>query len=413
MRKIVFSLTLFLSFSLYSQIKKKVLFIGNSYTYVNNLPQLLADLALSKQDTVVFDQSVFGGFTFANHCSTAQTWQKIRSNNWDVVILQAQSQEPSFSPAQVMSDTYPYAKQLNDSIKAVNACTEVMFYMTWGRKNGDASNCVNYPPVCTYAGMQARLRESYLMFKDSCKATCAPIGVAWKKHVNLYPTVDLYSTDESHPSIQGSYLAACVLYTSIFKKNCSGASFLGGLTSTEASNIQSISGSTVLDSLSVWNIGSTKPKPSFTYTQIASNTYQFNNTSSNATSYNWSFGSTSINPIYTFTSNPPYQIKLKAYNLCGSDSVNQVIIPAFLRDQALENWCEIVNPCVDHQLQLKLNNSHVKKLSIYDLNGKLMCVFNEINSKQMYQLNENLKGMYMLKLIEEQGRSQSVKLLID
>ena len=396
----------------FSQQKKKVLFIGNSYTYANNLPQLLADLALSKQDTVVFDQSVFGGFTFANHCSTAQTWQKIHSNNWDVVILQAQSQEPSFSPAQVMTATYPYAKQLNDSIKAANACTEVMFYMTWGRKNGDASNCVNYPPVCTYAGMQARLRESYLMFSDSCNATCAPIGVAWKKHVNAFPSVDLYSPDESHPSVQGSYLTACVLYSSIFKKNCSGATFLGGLTSTEASNIQSISGSTVLDSLSVWNIGSTKPKPGFTYSQISSNTFQFNNTSSNATSFNWSFGSTSVNPIYTFTSNPPYQITLKAFNACGSDSVNQAIVPAFLRDHVIDSWCEVVNPCVDHQLQLKLYNTSVQQLEIYDLNGKLIDTVKELNAKHVYPLNENLHGLYILKLIDEEGRYRSYKLLI-
>lgn len=327
-------LCLCIPFFVVSQQKKKVLFIGNSYTYVNNLPQLLADLALSKQDTVVFDQSVFGGFTFGNHCNTPQTWQKIRSNSWDVVILQAQSQEPSFSPSQVLANTYPYAKQLNDSVKAANPCSEVMFYMTWGRKNGDASNCASYPPVCSYLGMQARLRESYMMFKDSCRATCAPVGVAWKKHVSLYPSVDLYQPDESHPSMHGSYLAACVFYSSIFKKSCVGASYPSPITSGEASNIQSIAAPTVLDSTWVWNLGSHKPKADFAYTYLGNNTYQFTNASMNSNTYNWSFGSTLQSPVHQFTVNPPHTIKLKANNACTTDSVVKTIVASGIHEGA-------------------------------------------------------------------------------
>ncbi len=323
-------LFLFLPCFIFSQQKKKVLFIGNSYTYVNNLPQLLADVALSKQDTVVFDQSVFGGFTFNNHCNTAQTWQKIKSNTWDVVVLQAQSQEPSFSPTQVLSSTYPYAKQLNDSIKAANPCSEVMFYMTWGRKNGDASNCGSYPPVCSYTGMQARLRESYMMFKDSFMATCAPVGVTWKKHVALYPSVDLYQPDESHPSMHGSYLAACVFYSSIFKKSSAGASYPSPVTVAEASNIQTLSSTTVLDSVAVWNLGSHKPTAEFTYTYLGNNSYQFTNVSQNSTAYNWSFGSSLTNPVHQFTVNPPYTVKLKAMNTCKADSSIKTIVPSGL-----------------------------------------------------------------------------------
>ncbi|MBL0050314.1 MAG: hypothetical protein IPP29_01710 [Bacteroidetes bacterium] len=64
-------------------------------------------------------------------------------------------------------------------IKANNACTKTIFYMTWGRKYGDGSNCASYPPVCTYAGMQQRLKESYLLFSDTCKAVAAPVGIAF------------------------------------------------------------------------------------------------------------------------------------------------------------------------------------------------------------------------------------------
>ena len=87
---------------------------------------------------------------------------KINQQQWDYVVLQAQSQELSFSPFQVASDSYPYAEILVDSIFANSSCTEPLFFMTWGRKYGDQSNCQFYPPVCTYLGMQQRLRESYL-----------------------------------------------------------------------------------------------------------------------------------------------------------------------------------------------------------------------------------------------------------
>ena len=112
------SIQLFLSLlciSAYSQTKS-VLFIGNSYTGVNNLPVMTKDLALSLQDTLIIDSNTPGGTTFNSHTSNSTSLAKIAQGNWDYVILQAQSQEPSFPPAQVASQTYPYAAILVDSI---------------------------------------------------------------------------------------------------------------------------------------------------------------------------------------------------------------------------------------------------------------------------------------------------------
>ena len=127
--------------------KISVLFIGNSYTAVNNLPQLVKDIALANNDTLIFDSNTPGGYTFNQHFNDINTKSKINSTAWDYVVVQAQSQEPSFSPSQVMQQTYPYAKKLDSLIKLNNLCTTTIFYETWGRKFGDASNCGNYPPV--------------------------------------------------------------------------------------------------------------------------------------------------------------------------------------------------------------------------------------------------------------------------
>ena len=141
-----------------AQSNKKIqaLFLGNSYTYVNNLPQLIKDIALANGDTLFFDTNCPGGYTFQNHSLDATSIGKINSQLWDCVVLQAQSQEPAFSPWQVSSQTLPYAIKLDSIIKNKNVCTQTIFFETWGRKNGNASNCPSYPPICTYNGMQNR-----------------------------------------------------------------------------------------------------------------------------------------------------------------------------------------------------------------------------------------------------------------
>ena len=95
-------LTLFLTLVLFAASAQvtKVLFIGNSYTDVNNLPSLVQNVALANGDTLIVDAYVPGGYTFQGHSTDANCIAKIYSQQWDFVILQEQSQRPSFSPGQ-------------------------------------------------------------------------------------------------------------------------------------------------------------------------------------------------------------------------------------------------------------------------------------------------------------------------
>ena len=99
-----------------AQSVKRVLFLGNSYTYVNNLPQLFADVAHSAGDSVIFDSNAIGGYTLQNHSTDATSLAKIMAGGWNMVVLQEQSQMPSFPIAQVQSSVYPYARQLDSLI---------------------------------------------------------------------------------------------------------------------------------------------------------------------------------------------------------------------------------------------------------------------------------------------------------
>jgi len=250
-----FSTVLFLSclcifgYESKAQLSYKVLFLGNSYTYVNNLPQLVHDVALSAGDTLVFDSYAPGGYQFVNHFADSTSHQKIRTGGWDYVILQGQSQEPVLDA----SDFTNGGNALFNLVKQYNPCAVIMPYMTWGRKNGDALNCASFPVMCTYEGMDTSIRNAYLSLTAYLNGEVAPVSVVWNYTRQNYPTIDLYQPDESHPSAAGSYAAACCFYTSIFKKDPALINFDFGLNASDASILRNAAKTQVFDSLQRWD----------------------------------------------------------------------------------------------------------------------------------------------------------------
>ena len=141
MQKIV-SLLIFLGLiiSSYAQTKK-VLFIGNSYTGVNNLPNLISSVANSAGKTLIYDSHTPGGTQLATHATSTTVEAKIALQNWNFVVIQGQSQEMSWALEGEASSRFTSCSILSDKIRANYECSVPMFYMTWGRKNGDANNC--------------------------------------------------------------------------------------------------------------------------------------------------------------------------------------------------------------------------------------------------------------------------------
>jgi hypothetical protein len=374
-----FFLLLILPLLSFGQLKKEVLFIGNSYTYYNNLPDLVNEIALSFGDTLVHESSTPGGSNFNAHSTNTQTLNKINQQQWDYVVLQAQSQELSFSPFQVASDSYPYAEILVDSIFANSSCTEPLFFMTWGRKYGDQSNCQFYPPVCTYLGMQQRLRENYLDMSFLHNASCSPVGMAWKKFIEIDSTLNLYSSDNSHPSIYGSYLAACTFYSSIFKKSAVGSTYWpNAIDSASAYILQQIGSSTVLDSLGVWNVFNAD----FGFQQY-NDSISFTNLSSNYESVLWDFGdgitSTDENPTHKYTLNGSYTVILTAITntACIQDTltisitvnINTVIDELKAPNQLLyvtDLLGRKTNPTYNLPLMYRYDDGTVKKMIVIE-----------------------------------------------
>lgn len=330
MKHLLFILSFICCISILAQSqKKRVLFLGNSYTYVNNLPETLANAALSAGDTLLFDSNTPGGYTLEGHSTNATSLSKIAEGGWDFVVLQEQSQRPAMPIAQVEIEVFPYARFLDSIINYYNPCGETIFYMTWGRKNGDASNCPVWPPVCTYLGMDSLLNLRYRMMADSNHAILSPVGAVWRYLRQYHPSIDLYQNDGSHPSVAGTYAAACSFYSAIFRNDPIKITYNPSLPANEAAEIRNAARLIVYNNLNLWHIGEYDPKSAFNYS--ITNGYQLNctNLSINASEFYWDFGdgniSTAINPIHIYTLPGVYNVKLKATRCQMSDSTYQTI----------------------------------------------------------------------------------------
>lgn len=269
---LILAITLTLSQSVLCQnIQKKVLFLGNSYTSRNDLPFIISNIANSRGDVLLFDSHAPSSHTLLLHTRDATTLSKIASGNWDFVVLQEQSQRPALALSEVETRFFPPIKSLDSLINLSSPVGETLLYMTWGRKTGDSENCGAYPPVCTYEGMDNLLRQRYIVAAENNKAAISPVGALWRHIRKQYPNIELYNTDESHPSLAGSYAAALCFYACIFKKNPVLVNYNHGLTATEANNIKVAVKTVVLDSLQKWQLGTYDPKTDLMITSIVEN----------------------------------------------------------------------------------------------------------------------------------------------
>jgi len=404
MRQIILLFILLISVFGYSQDIKNILFIGNSYTASNNLPSIVDVLAKSAGDEITFETSTGGGQTLQNHSNSAATISKIQQANWDYVVLQEQSQMPSFPMSQVQVQVFPYAKILCDTIRYYNNCTTPMFFMTWGRENGDASNCASWPPVCTYTGMDSLLNLRYRMMADSNEALVSPVGAVWNYIRNQYPTIDLYSSDGSHPSLEGSYAAACTFYTMIFQKSPLLVTNDYGLNHMDADNIRNAAKIVVYDSLSKWNINKFNPQADFVVTNIGDSIFTANN-SKFAHSYLWSFGdgttSTLFEPTHKYSNAQTYTISLSA-NKCDMENVMDTSLSITINNMELmeTNGISVFpNPAKEYFIIKFDNITHARDIILYSIDGRIIKEFKSINAHEStFDISDLDAGIYMLSL---------------
>lgn len=197
----------------------KVLFIGNSYTHMYDLPGTAALCAASVNGikyNLQFEQSTPGGHYWNRHAADTNTIKKIKNGNFDAIVLQEQSQMLSLQDSVIAKQSLPYLQFLLDSIHKYQPNAKLYFYRTWGRKNGDKQNAPTWPVVSTYEGMDSLLNKRYTQLSDSLKIKLVRVGDVWKAIRTQHPELELYDLDESHPSPLGTYVAAITFASTLF-----------------------------------------------------------------------------------------------------------------------------------------------------------------------------------------------------
>lgn len=293
-----------------------ILFIGNSYTHMNSMPFIFDKIAKAKGKSVNVEMNTHSGFSFKQHSERADMYEAIKSRQWDYVILQGFSRE-FINPKEVLdSATVPYLSGIIDTIRFNNPCTNLLFYMTWGYKNGyELDETVN-----TYVKMSDTIANGYKYISDYYHIPIVPTGRVWNKVRDEYPEINLYDADLAHPSKNGSYLSACTFYTSIFRESPEGA-ITQTISLDNAKIIQKAAASYVLPRLKEFNLDSNIWEVQ--YSRSVSGDFIANLWANfpNATELEWDLGdkTKSNEPIFKHVYKKPgeYTVKLVVTDTCG------------------------------------------------------------------------------------------------
>lgn len=176
-----------------------VLFIGNSYSF--GLPKAFANVAERHGRRVRVAQSTHSGWTLARHAADAETLKTLRSEHWDIVVLQESSRIPSLTVRRRFL-MFPAVRKLADEVLRQGALP--VLYQTWARRDGDSKNRSD-----DFYQMNRRIREGYAMAAlKSGNLPVIPVGDVWEREVRAGRGTSLFMPDGSHPSAHGAHLNA-------------------------------------------------------------------------------------------------------------------------------------------------------------------------------------------------------------
>ena len=215
-----------------SQPRKRALFIGNSFTYYNNLEQIFKSIASDAGIAIDAVRVAIGSSTlelFADPVnSNGEQLAAVLEgqSNFDYVILQEQSTRPINYPGRFLSAV----RVLQNKINTTQTHAEIYLYETWGypEKAGEARYGGTVP------AMEAMLRAAYAEVGETLDIPVCWVGKAFTKVFEGHGEFNLYHADQTHPSYAGSYLSACAHAMTILGIDPRMLAFHGSLSEAEA-----------------------------------------------------------------------------------------------------------------------------------------------------------------------------------
>lgn len=186
-----------------------VLFIGNSFTYFNDMPYTFLNMLKTFDESSKVETIAYGGYSLSQYADEnteigKMVISKIVSYEWDYIVLQEQSLLPCTDALEFKASVKKIAK-IASTVDA-----KILLYQTWAYEDGtDKLGSTGM----TYGDMAQRLRNAYFEAAKEINGTVAPVGeLFYKVHNSEHITALINRDDGYHPSSSGSYLAACVIF---------------------------------------------------------------------------------------------------------------------------------------------------------------------------------------------------------
>ena len=171
----------------------KILFVGNSFTYFWNMPQLVSAMAETQGVSIQTYQSTVGGSNLEQHWKGekgTKTRELLEDKKWDYVVFG----DHSLSTIEAPERFKEYGTKFAELVRSKGA--EPIFYMTWAYKSN---------PL-----MQGTITKGYIDLATELNAKVLPVGPVYMKARTLRPDLEFYF-DDKHPSPDGTYLIALTI----------------------------------------------------------------------------------------------------------------------------------------------------------------------------------------------------------
>lgn len=197
---IIFLLTIFctgLQNALAQTRQLRVLFIGNSLTYTNDLPELVKVIAEHNKKKFKYKMVARPNFSLDDHLNQGDAVKAIKEGKWDFVVLQ----QGSSALPESRKNLIEFTKRFAVEIKLAGA--RAALFMVWTLQN----RMFDFD----------RVRESYLLAAKEVDGVFLPAGESWRNAWKRKPELEFYS-DGLHPTPLGSYLAAAVIYQHLYNE---------------------------------------------------------------------------------------------------------------------------------------------------------------------------------------------------
>lgn len=405
--KTLILLLLNVSVSLFSQADN-VLFIGNSMTYFNDMPELFKSLSISKGKNVEVTSYTVGGAGFLNHVNDASLFQKIRSKTYKYVIMQPGTGE-SAGHTNPVSLTAERGNIIKDSIRKYSPCSKIFLYeIPYGVPSQNE--------YATYFAVQKVIKDSITKMSNLMQVEMIPAGESAKAYYTATEDLALHgSYNDVHPSLKGSYLIASSIFATIFQTSAFPSTFYGGLTQDIAESYQQTASNTFLNNLAEWNTNTYHLHSDFLITGSGQDV-NFTNQSANYSTVLWNFGdgitSTEINPTHHYSAAGVYTVILTVNkNTCSETTTKQVNTNVLsVTEDRIPKFEFYPNP-VGNTAFFK-SVKPVKEIIVYSIDGRKIQTLSNINSMSgKIDFSTFIKGVYILKVQYKDGSFENIKLI--